>query len=306
MRRAGFLNKREGTANCSTKCTTGAAPDRDGFPGAGGRLAGSGRGPPTPTRGCPWRDRGPAGPGAVHIRRRGAFLDPAATAGWIHENPGACRRLRCAHCFWCCPPSRRPPAREWIPSPRTGPAAGPGTVAAGWSWPLNPRPAVLRAFDPPARPWLSGHRGVDLRATHDGAPVTSPASGTVSFRRRCGGPSGHHHRPRQRVAEQFEAVRSDLKAGAAVAEGRPGVGPARPLHAGALRPLGRSPRRGIPQSPGLRDRPAALRPASSPRSRTRVGARRADQDEGRRCGARGAGPAGGAASWGRLAPRGRS
>jgi murein DD-endopeptidase MepM/ murein hydrolase activator NlpD len=54
-------------------------------------------------------------------------------------------------------------------------------AAPAWSWPLNPRPAVLRAFDPPARPWLTGHRGVDLRAAHDGAPVTSPAAGTVSF-----------------------------------------------------------------------------------------------------------------------------
>ena len=40
---------------------------------------------------------------------------------------------------------------------------------------------MLRAFDPPAKPWLSGHRGVDLQAAHDGAPVTSPAAGTVSF-----------------------------------------------------------------------------------------------------------------------------
>ena len=40
---------------------------------------------------------------------------------------------------------------------------------------------MLRAFDPPDKPWLSGHRGVDLEATHDGVAVTSPASGTVSF-----------------------------------------------------------------------------------------------------------------------------
>ena len=55
-------------------------------------------------------------------------------------------------------------------------------VPAGkWSWPLDPRPSVLRGFDPPAEPWLSGHRGVDLQAAHDGALVTSPAAGTVSF-----------------------------------------------------------------------------------------------------------------------------
>jgi murein DD-endopeptidase MepM/ murein hydrolase activator NlpD len=50
-----------------------------------------------------------------------------------------------------------------------------------WSWPLSPEPAVLRAFDPPDKPWLSGHRGVDLQADPEGAQVTSPESGTVTF-----------------------------------------------------------------------------------------------------------------------------
>lgn len=50
-----------------------------------------------------------------------------------------------------------------------------------WEWPLAPRPGVLRAFDPPDKPWMSGHRGVDLGAAHDGVPVTTPESGTVSF-----------------------------------------------------------------------------------------------------------------------------
>ena len=61
-------------------------------------------------------------------------------------------------------------------------AASPPEVAVpSWQWPLAPRPQVLRDFDPPPKPWLSGHRGVDLGATADGAPVTSPAAGTVSF-----------------------------------------------------------------------------------------------------------------------------
>ena len=89
-------------------------------------------------------------------------------------------------------------------------------VAAGrWSWPLSPRPAVLRAFDPPAKPWLSGHRGVDLRAAHDGARVTSPAAGTVTF------VGVVVNRPVITVdhgnglRSSFEAVRSDLTPGAA-------------------------------------------------------------------------------------------
>lgn len=65
-------------------------------------------------------------------------------------------------------------------SVRGSPGAA-GVPAPGWSWPLRPRPAVLRAFDPPARPWLSGHRGVDVEAAYDGAPLVSPAAGIVSF-----------------------------------------------------------------------------------------------------------------------------
>jgi murein DD-endopeptidase MepM/ murein hydrolase activator NlpD len=58
----------------------------------------------------------------------------------------------------------------------TTPAAKPS-----WQWPLAPRPPVLRGFDPPPKPWLSGHRGVDLGVAAAGAQVSSPAAGTVSF-----------------------------------------------------------------------------------------------------------------------------
>jgi murein DD-endopeptidase MepM/ murein hydrolase activator NlpD len=50
-----------------------------------------------------------------------------------------------------------------------------------WSWPLSPKPEVLRAFDPPDKPWQSGHRGVDLEATAEGVAITAPESGVVSF-----------------------------------------------------------------------------------------------------------------------------
>ncbi|TQJ40379.1 peptidase M23-like protein [Arthrobacter sp. SLBN-112] len=72
--------------------------------------------------------------------------------------------------------------------PYSAASQGDGTTAAAaagaapsWQWPLAPRPPVLRGFDPPPKPWLSGHRGVDLGSGAAGAPVVSPAAGTVSF-----------------------------------------------------------------------------------------------------------------------------
>jgi murein DD-endopeptidase MepM/ murein hydrolase activator NlpD len=78
---------------------------------------------------------------------------------------------------------------------------------------------VLRAFDPPAKPWLSGHRGVDLEAASDGAPLRSPAAGTVSF------VGTVVDRPvitidhGNGLRSSFEPVASSLRAGSAVAEG---------------------------------------------------------------------------------------
>ena len=106
-----------------------------------------------------------------------------------------------------------------VPGPTAGPPAGTGTAAPGWSWPLSPRPDVLRAFDPPAKPWLSGHRGVDLRAPLDGAPVTSPAAGTVGFAGVVVDRAVITVDHGSGLRSSFEAVRSDLKAGAVVLEG---------------------------------------------------------------------------------------
>ncbi|MDV8149402.1 M23 family metallopeptidase [Arthrobacter sp. B10-11] len=102
-------------------------------------------------------------------------------------------------------------------APASGAAVTPG--AGGWDWPLPPRPAVLRGFDPPDKPWMSGHRGVDLQAAADGAPVTAPESGTVSF------VGVVVDRPvitidhGNGLRSSFEPVESSLPAGAAVSKG---------------------------------------------------------------------------------------
>ena len=105
----------------------------------------------------------------------------------------------------------------------------PETAAPSWQWPLAPRPQVLRDFNPPPKPWLSGHRGVDLGAAADGAPVTSPAAGTVSF------VGVVVDRPVITIdhgvglRSSFEPVDSTLAAGAPVAKGQV-VGTVRPGH----------------------------------------------------------------------------
>ncbi|MCU1644523.1 MAG: peptidase [Nocardia sp.] len=50
----------------------------------------------------------------------------------------------------------------------------------GFDWPLQPRPAVVRAFDKPERDWLPGHRGVDLGGS-PGQQVLAAGDGTVAF-----------------------------------------------------------------------------------------------------------------------------
>ena len=47
-------------------------------------------------------------------------------------------------------------------------------------WPLRPRPEVVSTFDPPADPWGSGHRGVDLLGL-PGQAVHAALPGRVTF-----------------------------------------------------------------------------------------------------------------------------
>jgi murein DD-endopeptidase MepM/ murein hydrolase activator NlpD len=62
------------------------------------------------------------------------------------------------------------------------PAAAVGT--AGWRWPVvGP---VIQGFDPPASPYGSGHRGIDI-ATAVGSVVVAPADGKVTFAGPVGG-----------------------------------------------------------------------------------------------------------------------
>ncbi len=102
-------------------------------------------------------------------------------------------------------------------------AGSPGATSSEnerWSWPLSPEPAVLRTFDPPDKPWLSGHRGVDVGPALDGATVTAPSDGVVTFA------GVVVDRPVLTIdhgdglRSSFEPVTSDLKPGDTVRKGQ--------------------------------------------------------------------------------------
>jgi murein DD-endopeptidase MepM/ murein hydrolase activator NlpD len=57
--------------------------------------------------------------------------------------------------------------------------AGAAPLAAS-GWPLEPRPEVVRGFEPPPKPWLPGHRGLDL-AGSPGQQVLSATPGTITY-----------------------------------------------------------------------------------------------------------------------------
>jgi murein DD-endopeptidase MepM/ murein hydrolase activator NlpD len=73
---------------------------------------------------------------------------------------------------WAVVPTAPPPG----PVPPPGPAPSPGA----FRWPLAGVPRVTRPFQPPPRPWLPGHRGVDLAST-PGATVYAAGPGVVAF-----------------------------------------------------------------------------------------------------------------------------
>jgi murein DD-endopeptidase MepM/ murein hydrolase activator NlpD len=60
------------------------------------------------------------------------------------------------------------------------PGNRPAGSAGGGVWPLEPRPQVVRGFDPPETTWGSGHRGVDLLG-RPGQPVRAAKAGRISF-----------------------------------------------------------------------------------------------------------------------------
>ncbi|MFC0315158.1 M23 family metallopeptidase [Gordonia phosphorivorans] len=122
----------------------------------------------------------------------------------------------------------------------------PAAPRPAYDWPLAPRPAVTRGFDPPAERWLPGHRGVDLGAAPQAA-VIAAAAGRVRFAGVIGGkPTVSVLHPDQ-IATTYEPVRAVVHTGDTVLRGQvlgylepghPGCTVAACLHWGARRGSG--------------------------------------------------------------------
>src|SRR5699024_9677918 len=154
------------------------------------------------------RVRGCHGPGGGGSGGHG----PGGGAGGGRARPG-CRSDDCGRCaafrpwragWWCGPVTLvlvvilagsvptaagllAPAAARGGAEAQVAPIVASDSVGApsvtGYSWPVGSgadQPQVRRAFDPPAQPWLAGHRGVDLAASA-GAPVQAAGSGQVVF-----------------------------------------------------------------------------------------------------------------------------
>ncbi|MFT4201884.1 M23 family metallopeptidase [Gordonia sp. (in: high G+C Gram-positive bacteria)] len=110
-------------------------------------------------------------------------------------------------------------------------AAPPPAVAAPrYGWPLQPRPRVVTAYDPPAKRWLAGHRGVDLAAV-EGQLVLAAGDGTVTFAGKVAGKPVVSIRHSSTLWTTYEPVEASVRAGQTVRRGD-AVGTVRVGHEG--------------------------------------------------------------------------
>lgn len=87
------------------------------------------------------------------------------------------------------------------------------------TWPLQPPPAVVEHFDPPATPYAAGHRGVDLSG-RPGQAVRAALAGRVSYAGRLAGRGVVvvDHGPTRTT---YQPVAASVEVGAAVDAGAP-------------------------------------------------------------------------------------
>ena len=98
-----------------------------------------------------------------------------------------------------------------------------GSCRAVMAWPIALQdelpPEIVRPFDPPERPWLAGHRGVDLAAS-PGRRLLAPAEGVLAFAGLVGGKSVVSVR-HGTFTSTFEPARTQLSVGSRLERGQP-------------------------------------------------------------------------------------
>ena len=92
-----------------------------------------------------------------------------------------------------------------------------GLCRAALSWPVSELVSVTSPFDEPAQPWLSGHRGIDMRAS-PGEQLLAPSDGIISFAGLVAGKQVVSIRCRK-LTLTFEPAVTDLGVGAQVKRG---------------------------------------------------------------------------------------
>ncbi|MFW5469032.1 murein hydrolase activator EnvC family protein [Knoellia sp. CPCC 206435] len=110
-------------------------------------------------------------------------------------------------------PASDPPPLSWAAGSRVD-RDGRGS----WSWPLSPRPVVLRPFLPPRSTYGPGHRGIDLHA-RQGQSVLAVDSGRVSHVGVIAGRGTVSVTHASGLRSTYEPVRAHVSTGAVVADG---------------------------------------------------------------------------------------
>ena len=112
-------------------------------------------------------------------------------------------------------------------APAGPPRSEPG---ASYAWPLAPPTRVVRAFAPPAEPWLPGHRGVDLAAA-PGTVVGAAGAGRVVYAGELAGRGVVSVQHPDGLRTTYEPVTPSVAVGDAVTLGSP-LGVLEPAHPG--------------------------------------------------------------------------
>ena len=103
---------------------------------------------------------------------------------------------------------------------RSAPSRGASTTDTTYVPPLSGRLRVLRAFEPPPKPYAAGHRGVDLDAVV-AAPVLAAGAGQVTFAGQVAGRGLVVIRHADGISTEYEPLAPLVTSGQAVARGQP-------------------------------------------------------------------------------------